>query len=58
MLKPNANFKLSKSAKRLMAASANKNYSNMIKKNFIQAELASAIQIRPSKGPRKEQSGE
>jgi hypothetical protein len=58
MLKPNANFKLSKSAKRLMAATADKNYSNMIKKNFIQAELASAIQVRPVKGPKKESQGD
>jgi hypothetical protein len=45
-MKPGPNFKLSKSAKRLMAAHADPRYSNMIKKNFIQAELHAAIQPR------------
>lgn len=49
MLKPNANFKLSKSAKRLMAAHADPQYSNLIKRNFIQAELAAAIQPKREK---------
>jgi hypothetical protein len=45
-MKPGPNFKLSKSAKRLMASHADPYYSNLIKKNFIQAELYSAIQPR------------
>jgi hypothetical protein len=44
MLKPNGNFKLSKSAKRLMASSPNKEKSSIIKKMMIDAELASALQ--------------
>lgn len=46
MLKPSSSFKLSKTVKRMMAAHANSNYSNIIKRNFIQAELAAAIQPR------------
>lgn len=49
MLKPGSSFKLSKIVKRMMAAHANPNYSNIIKRNFIQAELAAAIQPRVHK---------
>ena len=58
MLKPNANFKLSKSVKRLLAASADRRYSNLIKKNFIQAELAAAIQPRSAKERKNEKGAE
>jgi hypothetical protein len=57
-MKPGPNFKLSKSAKRLMASHADPRYSNIIKKNFIQAEMAASVQFRASKGPRKESQGE
>lgn len=55
MLTPNANFKLSKSVKRMMAAHADPRYSNLIKRNFIQAELAAAQQYRPAKGKKEPQ---
>jgi hypothetical protein len=48
-MKPGPNFKLSKSAKRLMASHSDTRYSSMIKKNFIQAELYAAIQPRVTK---------
>ena len=57
-MKPGPNFKLSKSAKRLIASQANPRYSNMIKRNFIQAELHAAIQPRASKIPRIEKGAE
>jgi hypothetical protein len=44
MLKPGKTFNLSKEAKRLMAATANAEMSNHIKKLHIQGELAAAIQ--------------
>jgi len=46
IMKPGPNFKLSKTAKRMMAANADPQYSNLIKKNFIQAELSASIQPR------------
>jgi hypothetical protein len=49
MLKPNSNFKLSKSAKRIIAAITDKNYSDILKKNFIQAELCSVLQYHSPK---------
>jgi hypothetical protein len=55
MLKPNANFKLSKTAKRLMASSADRHQSNQIKKMMIEAELSAAIMPRISKGKRDAQ---
>jgi hypothetical protein len=45
-MKPNANFKLSKSAKRLMAASGNTVMSNQIKRMHIEAELVASVQVR------------
>jgi hypothetical protein len=47
-MKPNANFNLSKSAKQ-MIANAPKENRNLVKKMFIQAELASS---QPFRGPR------
>jgi hypothetical protein len=38
-MKPGPNFKLSKRTKMLMAAASDRQYSNTIKRNFIQAEL-------------------
>ena len=57
-MKPGPNFKLSKSAKRLMASHADPKYSNMIKRNFIQAELHAAIQPRAVRGPKLEKGAE
>ncbi len=55
MLKPNANFKLSKSSKRAIAACADPVKANQIKKLMIQAELSEAIQPRVSRGKRESQ---
>lgn len=52
MLKSNSNFKLSKTVKRMMASHSDINYSNMLKRNFIQAELAAAIQPKVYKDKR------
>ena len=54
MLKPSSSFKLSKSAKRLMAATADKEKSNQIKNMMIQAEIHSAVQVKSSKHKDKE----
>lgn len=54
-MKPTANFKLSKSAKRMMASSGNKEKGNIIKNMMIQAELAASVQMKPSK--RRESAG-
>jgi hypothetical protein len=48
-LKPTSSFKLSKNAKRLMAAHADPRYSNLIKRAFIQAELGSKIVVKTKK---------
>lgn len=58
MLKPTASFKLSKSAKRLMAAHADPHYSNLIKRNFIQAEIAASIQPRVVKEKKSKEATE
>ena len=58
MLKSNSNFKLSKTVKRMMAAHPDTNYSNMIKRNFIQAELAAAIQPKVYKDKRTNSEAE
>ena len=55
-MRANANFKLSKSAKRLIASCADPVKSNQIKKMYIQAELAAAVQPRAPK--RREAQGE
>ncbi len=52
MLKPNGNFKLSKSAKRQLATEPNAQKRGMLKAGHIQAELAEAIV--PKREPRKE----
>ena len=57
MLKPNANFKMSKQSKRLLATVVNDHKRGEAKKAFIEAELYAAIQPRISKN-RKEQAGE
>ena len=54
-MKPNANFKLSKSAKRLIASCADPIKSNQIKKLFVEAEVAASIQPRVSRGKREQQ---
>ena len=54
-MRANANFKLSKSAKRLIASCADPVKSNQIKKMYIQAELAAAVQPRVSRGKRESQ---
>lgn len=56
MLKPNANFKLSKSSKRAIAACADPVKASQIKRLMVQAELAAAIQPRVSRGKREAQS--
>ena len=48
MMKPNANFNLSKPAKK-MIANTPKEKRNLVKQMFIQAELASS---QPFRGPR------
>lgn len=54
-MKANANFKLSKSAKRLIASEPNAEKANHMKRMFIQAELSAAVQPRVSK--RKDTQG-
>jgi len=46
MLKPNSSFKLSKTAKRLIATTVNKEEASHVKKMFIDAELSAAIAPR------------
>ena len=48
-MRANSNFKLSKTAKRIMASCADPVKSNHIKKMFIEAELAAAVQPRTPK---------
>ena len=55
-MKANANFKLSKSAKRLIASCADPVKASHMKKMYIQAELAAAVQPRVPR--RKEAQGE
>jgi hypothetical protein len=55
MLKPTANFKLSKQTKRFMATMVDPVKRNSFKNDMIQAELASAI--APKREPRKEGGG-
>jgi len=57
MLKPTANFKLNKTVKRMMGACSDPQYSNMIKRNFVQAQLYSNQQYKPARG-NKEGKGE
>jgi hypothetical protein len=54
-MKPNANFKLSKSAKRMIASCADRVMASQIKNMYIQAELAAAVQPRAPK--RRETQG-
>ncbi len=57
MLKPNANFKLSKQSKRFLATIVDDHKRGEARRAFIQAELSAAIQPRISRN-RKEQAGE
>lgn len=52
MLKPTANFKLSKQTKRFMATYVNAEQRNSYKNDMIQAELAALIQPKREKKPR------
>jgi len=54
MLKANANFKLSKQSKRLMATIVDPQERAAFKRSAIQAELAAAIQPKREKGKRNE----
>jgi hypothetical protein len=56
-LKANANFKLSKTSKRLLATVIDPHKRGEAKRAFINAELCAAIQPRISKN-RKEPTGE
>jgi hypothetical protein len=56
-LKANANFKLSKTSKRLLATIVDTHKRGESKRAFINAELCAAIQPRINKN-RKEQVGE
>ena len=56
-MKPNANFKLSKSAKRLMASSPNREKSTIIKKMMIDAEISAAHQPKRER-VKREHTGE
>lgn len=56
MLKPTANFKLSKSAKRILATVVNPQLKGALKKGYIQAELA-AQQQPPRRENRTPQLG-
>jgi hypothetical protein len=51
MLKSNGNFKLSKSAKRVMATEPNSEMRNHVKRLHIQGELAAAIQPKRERRP-------
>ena len=57
MHKPNANFKLSKSAKRMMIATDGKNRANTFKNLMIDAELTAAFQPKRDR-VRKESNAE
>lgn len=57
MLKSNGNFKLSKSAKRVMATEPNSEMRNHIKKLHIQGELAAAIQPKRERRPEGSANG-
>jgi hypothetical protein len=52
MLRSNGNFKLSKSAKRIMASVSDPQMSNHIKRLHIQGELAAAIQPKRERAPK------
>jgi hypothetical protein len=52
MLKPTANFKLSKQTKRFMATYTDPVARNSFKRDMIQAELAALIQPKREKKPR------
>jgi hypothetical protein len=54
MLKPNANFKMSKQSKRFLATIIDPKKRAESKRSFIQAELGSLLQPRVSKGKNKE----
>ena len=56
MLKPTAAFKLSKTAKRMIANCVDANKASHIKRLMVQAELAEAIQPRSPK--RRESQGD
>jgi hypothetical protein len=56
-LKPNANFKLSKTSKRLLATFVDSHKRGEAKRAFVEAEMYAAIQPRISKN-RKDQAGE
>lgn len=49
MAKPNANFKLSKEAKKMIASSGDKTQRDIVKRAFIDAELTAS---QPFKSPR------
>ena len=56
MLKPDSSFRLSKTAKKLIATAKNKEQQSVIKKMMIDAELSAAIMPRLPR--RKEESKE
>ena len=51
-MKPNGNFKLSKTSKRFLATIVNSQQKGMLKQGLIQAELFAAVV--PKREPRKE----
>ena len=53
MLKPNGSFKLSKSAKRLIASCSDREQASHVKKMFIDAELAASIMPKITKQRRE-----
>ena len=59
MLKPNKTFKLSKTAKRMIALmkGSTDEQRNQYKRMMIQAELAAAIVVRPTKTDRNAPRG-
>jgi len=52
MLKPSANFRMSKQSKRFLATIVDPHKRSEFKRSAIQSELAAAIQPRVSKGKR------
>jgi len=55
MLKPTSNYKMTKRTKRMLCTTTDKNLRDSIKSCMIQAELASAIVVRSTKGERTPQ---